>query len=182
MASCCAESCFLALFAFSAVPGLEALASPSSFSPCPCTLGHRFPCTAQRCEAGGSFLPVPEVSAAVTENGNNSTGFPLLFILPLNSAQPPHFPCATRSNTPPRSLSRAVVHPPPRRHDVNQGLTQGTCFPLITAWPPNTPHFPSSFRARLCSDALNPQPLNPAATSQLCSCCCAVRRNRNQPG
>lgn len=95
VASRCAKNSSLALFAFSAAPHLETLASPRSFSRCLCIPGHRFPCTTHRWEAGGSFLPIPEVSAAVTENGNNSTGFPLLFILPLNSVQPPQFPCAT---------------------------------------------------------------------------------------
>lgn len=85
MASCCSQSCSLALSVFSAAPCLETLASPSTFSPCPGTLGHRFPCTAHRCEAGGSFLHLPEVPAAVMKNENNSRGFPLLFIFPLNS-------------------------------------------------------------------------------------------------
>lgn len=104
MASPCAGSCLLALSAFPGASGLESLAFLSSFSPCPCTLGHRFPCTTHRCEVGGSFLHLPQISAAVMENGNNSTGFPLLLILPLNSVQPPHFPCATPSNIPSRSL------------------------------------------------------------------------------
>lgn len=115
--------------------------SPSQqlFLPCLCTVGHSFPCAAHRCEAGGSFLHLPEMPAAVTTNENNSTGFPLLFILPLSSVHPPHFPCATSSSTPSRSLSQEAVHLPPQGHDVNQELFPPQCclaskyapFPLL---------------------------------------------------
>lgn len=136
MASCCAESCSLALFAFSAAPGL---ASPSSFPPCPRIPGHRLPCTTCRCEAGGSFLHIPEVSAAVAKNENSNTDFSLLFILPLNSVQPPCIYCATPSNTPSRFLpERWCIPPTPWGHDVrlpahsgNQDLPQGAASPSL---------------------------------------------------
>lgn len=138
--------------------------------PLPLHPGHGFACAAHRCEAGGSFPHSPEVSAPVMMK-TTAQGFTLLFILPLNSVQPPFFPCITLTSTTFQAFLEWRCPPSssgPWRQAASRlwqtGLDPKPCFPLTTAWPPNVLQFPSSFRARLRSDVLNPQPLTPTAT------------------
>lgn len=115
-------------------------------------------------------------------------GFTLLFILPLNSVQPPFFPCVTLTGTTfqaflewrcPSSSSGPWRQAASRLWQT--GLDPKPCSPLTTAWPPNALQFPSSFRARLRRDVLNPQPLTPTATPPApqprvkCLCCKIIK-------
>lgn len=110
------------------------------------------------------------------ENENISTGFPLLFILPLKSVQTPHFLCATPSNASPRSLPEQWLVPVLRAMISTRTLGFGSLSPLSDLQihcisPPNSKHV----ICRIPSHWTQQQP------PWLWGCCCTTRCNQNQP-